>query len=391
MQSLAEIDGSYGEGGGQVLRTALVLSTITGRATRIHKIRAGRKIPGLAPQHLTGVLAAASIAGADVRGAEIGSTEVVFSPGKRGANERSYDFDVTEAARRGSAGSVTLVLQTILLPLALAGRSVGIRLRGGTHVAWSPPFDYFADVFLPALSKMGVDAGCALDAWGFYPVGGGEVSVRVAGVRWGAGLRAAAGVDSTIGVLPTGDLRSTAGEPDVAAGRSLRPLELVERGEIVHVTGRAVVANLSKDIADRMARRAEDVLSEKGIDSEVSSLRVGGKSTGAGVFLTARYAGSLAGFSALGKRGLPAERVALDVCRELFAFHKTGAAVDAHLADQLVLPMSLAAGRSEMTVERVTSHLMTSAHVIRQFVPASIEIAGEEGEPGNVVVDGVAV
>jgi RNA 3'-terminal phosphate cyclase (ATP) len=137
-----------------------------------------------------------------------------------------------------------------------------------------------------------------------------------------------------------------------------------------------------------MARRATDILREKEIESEISSLRVGGKSTGAGVFLTARYAHTLAGFSALGKKGLPAERVALDACRELFAFHKTGAAVDSHLADQLVLPMSLAAGRSEMTVERVTSHLVTSAHVIRRFVPASIEIVGDEGEPGNVVVDG---
>jgi RNA 3'-terminal phosphate cyclase (ATP) len=371
MHSLVEIDGSYGEGGGQVLRTALVLSAITGRPTRVYNIRAERKNPGLAPQHLTGVLAAAQICGALVRGAEIGSTELFFAPGARAADGSSYKFDVAETAGRGSAGSVTLVLQTILLPLVMSGRAVGIKLRGGTHVAWSPPFDYFSDVFLPALSKMGVDAGCSLDAWGFYPVGGGEVSVRVAGVR-------ADGIRSP-GVRPA------------PAGKALRPLRLVDRGGMVHVTGRAVVANLSKDIADRMARRASDILGEKGIDSEISSLRVGGKSTGAGVFLAARYAHTLAGFSALGKRGLPAERVALEACRELFAFHKTGAAVDAHLADQLVLPMSLAAGRSEMTVERVTSHLLTSAHVIRQFVPAAIEIVGNEDEPGNVVVEGVAI
>jgi RNA 3'-terminal phosphate cyclase (ATP) len=367
-----EIDGSYGEGGGQVLRTALALSAITDRPVHIIKIRAGRKNPGLAPQHLTGVLAAAAVSGAEVRGAEIGSTELLFSPRVRAAGERSYEFDVTEAARRGSAGSVTLVLQTVLLPLVFLGRAVGVKLRGGTHVAWSPPFDYFADVFLPALSKMGVDAGCSLDAWGFYPVGGGEVSVRVAGIRpSGAPLRA--------------------GASDDAAARSLRPLRIVERGEIVHVTGHAVVANLSKDIAERMARRATEILGEKGIDCEIAPLRVGGKSTGAGVFLTARYENTLAGFSALGKRGLPAERVALDACRELLAFHKTGAAVDARLADQLVLPMSLASGRSEMTVERVTSHLITSAHVIRQFIPAKIEIVGDVGEPGNVIVDGAAV
>jgi RNA 3'-terminal phosphate cyclase (ATP) len=379
MQSLVEVDGSFGEGGGQVLRTALALSVITGRQTRIYNIRAGRKNPGLAAQHLTGVLAAAAICGASVRGAEIGSTEVFFSPGARGVGGSSYEFDVTEAVGRRSAGSATLVLQTIFLPLVLSGRAVGLRLRGGTHVAWSPPFDYFSDVFLPTLSRMGVDAGCSLDAWGFYPVGGGEVSVRVAGSRspWdarGAAESIAAGVH--------------AGNPSVATGRRIHPLRLVDRGEIVCVTGRAVVANLSKEIADRMARRASDILGEKGIDTEISSLRVGGKSTGAGVFLTARYAQSVAGFSALGKKGLPAERVALEACRELFAFHKTGAAVDAHLADQLMLPMSLAAGRSEMTIERVTSHLVTSAHVIRRFLPAVIDIVGEEGEPGNVVVEG---
>ena len=172
------------------------------------------------------------------------------------------------------------------------------------------------------------------------------------------------------------------------SSRSLQALSLVDRGEIVHVTGRAVVANLSKDIADRMARRAGEILGEKGIDCEVSSLRVGGKSTGAGVFLTARYAGALAGFSALGKKGLPAERVALDACRELFAFHKTGAAVDAHLADQLSAShVARCRGRSEMRVERVTSHVITSARVISGSCPSRSD-RRDEGEAGNVVVEG---
>jgi RNA 3'-terminal phosphate cyclase (ATP) len=364
LSSLIEIDGSYGEGGGQILRTALALSALTGTAARISNIRAARKNPGLAPQHLTGVVASTRISAAEVQGARIGSTEVVFTPRPGAPEERSFVFDVTEASQGGSAGSVTLVLQTILFPIAFSARRVELGIKGGTHVAWSPSFDYFSDVFLPTLSRMGLDAGCSLDAWGFYPVGGGEVTVRIGGIRRADG--------------PT-------------PHRSLQPLRLIERGSVIHVSGRSVVSNLPRDIADRMARRAADILGEKNIDADIQSLRVGGNSTGAGIFLTARYAHALAGFSALGKKGLPAERVALDVCREFLAFDKTGAAVDRHLADQIVLPMALASGRSEMSVECVTTHLRTNAHVIRQFISATIEIEGEEGEPGRVVVEGVGL
>ncbi len=201
--------------------------------------------------------------------------------------------------------------QTVLFPLAFSGRPVELTLKGGTHVAWSPPYDYFADVFFPTLSRMGLDAGCSLVSWGFYPVGCGEVSVKIGGIRPGSK------------------------DPPK---RFLGGIHLVERGDLIEVSGRAVAANLPKDIADRMARRAVDILGEKGFVSDVTPLRVGGRSTGAGIFLTARYAHALAGFSALGKRGLPAERVALDACRDFFAFHKTGAPVERHLADQLVLP-----------------------------------------------------
>jgi RNA 3'-terminal phosphate cyclase (ATP) len=386
VSSLIEIDGSYGEGGGQILRTAIALSALTGKATRVTSIRAGRKNPGLAAQHLTGVLAAARISAAEVQGAEIGSTEVLFAPRVGVSKENSFEFDVTKAARGGSAGSVTLVLQTVLFPLAFVDWPVELKLKGGTHVAWSPPFDYIADVFLPMLSRMGLDAGCRLDAWGFYPVGGGEVGVRIGGVRSAGANRGAFGVRSTDGIQNAGGTQSTGGP---APRRSLEPLRLTERGNLIHITGRAVVSNLSKDIADRMARRATEIFGDKEIDADIQPLRVGGKSTGAGIFLTARYAHTLAGFSALGKRGVPAERVALDACREFFAFDKTGAAVDRHLADQLVLPMALASGRSEMSVECVTTHLLTNTHVIRQFIPATIEIDGEESEPGRVVVEGI--
>lgn len=363
MTSFIEIDGSQGEGGGQILRTALALSIVTGKPARITAIRAGRKNPGLAPQHLSGVVAAARVSGAEVTGAEIGSTEISFVPRRRAFDEDSLSINVADAARGGSAGSVTLILQAILIPLVLSQRRVDLTVEGGTHVAWSPPFDYFSDVFLPALSRMGVDAGCSLEGFGFYPIGGGKASVRIAGIRGGA----AAGPSRP----------------------SLHPTSIVERGALVHVMGRAVVANLPQGIAERMARRAAEILSEKGIETDIRPIRAAGRSTGAGIFLTAQYEKTRAGFGALGKRGLPAERVALEACRDFFAFEKSGAAVDRHLGDQLLLPMALASGRSEMAVEAVTSHLLTNVHVIRRFIPSRIEIAGEENAPGRVVVEGV--
>jgi len=152
-----------------------------------------------------------------------------------------------------------------------------------------------------------------------------------------------------------------------------------------------VGANPPHSRGARRPPRTVDILGEKGIEARVTPERVGGRSTGAGIFLTARYANALAGFSALGKKGLPAERVALDACRDLLAFHKTGAPVDRHLADQLVLPLALADGRSEMAVECVTSHLLTNAHVVRQFVPATFEIEGKEGAAGRVSVIGIGM
>ncbi|UCG51359.1 MAG: RNA 3'-phosphate cyclase [Candidatus Latescibacterota bacterium] len=354
---MIEIDGSYGEGGGQVLRTALTLSALTGQSTRIRNIRAGRRNPGLAPQHLTGVLAVARLTGAKLRGAEIGSTEILFEAGPPRSPDHRYEFDVRDVARGGSAGSVTLLFQTLLLPLAFSGRDVEVVLKGGTHVAWSPPFDYIARVYLPVLSRMGLQTDCHLDAWGFYPVGGGQVSARIGGL----------------------------GGPE---SKVLGPLTLTDRGGLEKISGRAVVSNLPERIADRMSARANDVLQKLGVEIEISTHRVSGAGPGAGIFLIAEYENTTAGFSGLGRKGLPAEEVADDACRDLNAFHESGSPIDMHLADQLVLPMALASGRSEMAVCRITQHLLTNVHIIRQFVPAKIDIEGGESEPGVIVVEG---
>ncbi|MDY7080780.1 MAG: RNA 3'-terminal phosphate cyclase [Chloroflexota bacterium] len=346
------IDGSRGEGGGQVLRTALALSVLTGRAMRIEHIRAGRKKPGLRPQHLTGVRAAAAVCGACLEGAELGSQTLVFAPGGP-AQPGEYSFDVADAAQGGSAGSVGLVLQTVLLPLALAQGKSYLALQGGTHVPWAPSVSYLEHVFLPNLERMGVRAQIELARWGFYPVGGGELRVQITGQE-----------------------------------ETLHPVLLTERGELQRVWGTAAVMNLPAHIPQRMAARARNVLAEAGLRAQIEPRRLRGAGPGAGIFLFAGYAHATAGFTAYGRKGLPAERVAETACQELLTHHRSDAPVDPHLADQLVLPMALAGGESRVSTWRVSQHLLTNVWVVRQFLERKIHVAGESGAPGTVVVRG---
>jgi RNA 3'-terminal phosphate cyclase (ATP) len=340
------IDGSYGEGGGQILRTSLVLAAVTGRAIQIEKIRAGRKNPGLAAQHLTGVRAAAAVCNGRVTGDELGSQTLLFAPGSL-PRSGDYVFDVAEAREGGSAGATTLVLQTILLPLALAARGGDstVTIRGGTHVAWSPPFDYVADVWLPALAHMGLSAALELVRWGWYPQGQGEIR-------------------GTIQSLGTGLKPS--------------PLTLVERGALRRVWGRAVAANLPSHIPQRMADRARSLLAQAGVAARIEPLRVRAACAGAGIFLTAEYDTIRAGFNALGAKGKPSEAVAEEAVAALLAHRDSGAALDQHLADQIVLPLSLAGDESHFSVERVTRHLITNAWVVEQFGLARVSIEGRQ-------------
>lgn len=377
------IDGSYGEGGGQVLRTSLALAAITGRTVRIEHIRAGRKQPGLRPQHLTAVRAAAAVCGARLEGDELGSQTITFAPDGP-VCPGTYVFDVADAARGGSAGSVGLVLQTVLLPLLLPQSAQSpdcqqsaesyLLLRGGTHVAWAPSVFYLEHVFLPVLARMGgrapgvrASAGVQIELtrWGFYPVGGGEIQVRIVGQT-----------------------------------KPLRPIQLTGRGELVRIWGTAAVMNLPAHIPQRMANRAHNVLAEAGLKAQVEARRLRGNGPGAGIFLFAEYATPpgdetiIAGFAAYGRKGLPAERVAEAACEELLSHHRSGAPVDPYLADQLVLPMALADGESRMHVSQVTQHLLTNIWVVRQFLaadcvdPTHVHIEGELGSPGIVVIKG---
>jgi RNA 3'-terminal phosphate cyclase (ATP) len=353
--ALLHIDGSYGEGGGQVLRTAVSLAALTGSAVRIDAVRGGRANPGLRPQHLTAVKAAASVCGADVEGADIGSQTLSFTP-HHAPRAGDYRFDVAAASKGGSAGSVALVLQTALVSLARAQGCSIVRLKGGTHVPWSPSLFYLENVYGPALGQIGVRLHTELRRWGFYPAGGGEAHFEV----------------------------------DHPAAR-LRPLRLVDRGPLEVVFGVAVAMNLPSHIPQRMSNRALSVLAQSGLPARVDALRVRGTGPGAAIFLAARYANAVAGACAYGRRGLTSEEVADAACRELLEFHRSGAPVDPHLADQLLVPLALAEGRSELIVAHVSNHLQTNAWAVQQFLESDIRT--EPGPSGRtrVIVEGIGL
>jgi RNA 3'-terminal phosphate cyclase (ATP) len=344
------IDGAHGEGGGQILRTALSLSVISGRPLRIDGVRALRRNPGLAAQHLTAVRAAGELCAARLEGDLIGSTSVTFAPTKP-VTAGHYVFDVGIAREGGSAGAVMLVLQTVFLPLARAAEASRVVLRGGTHMAWSPPFDYIRDVWLPMLGRCGLNAGIDLQAWGWYPIGKGEVIAEI--------------------------------EPGPPL---LKPVQISEPGLLRRIRGRAVAANLPAHIPQRMADRARALLAGLGAEIDIEPLQVSAACPGAGIFLTAEYANLNCGFSALGERGKTSERVAEEAAEALIAHHASGAAVERHLGDQILLPLCFADGRSVFSVEDITAHIETNAWVIESFGVARVEVERAGPRIGQVTV-----
>jgi len=338
------IDGASGEGGGQIVRTALTFSAMLTQAVRLENIRAGRKNPGLTAQHLTAVNAAALICEAEVSGATLGSTQLTFEP--QGLPIAGiYEFDVTEAREGGSAGAATLVLQTVLLPLTQARSGSLVTVKGGTHVDWSPSFHYFAEVYLPMVARLGVQARAELVAWGWYPAGGGEIELTVAGSADQPGDRP----EPSAGIVP-------------------------ERGRLKEIRGIAVASSLPAHIAQRIRNRAMNLLAEAGLPAAIEPRRVRSVSPGAGIFLTAEYEGSLAGFSALGKKGKPSEQVAEEAVTELLAFHRSRAAVDSHLADQLILPLALFGPAAILATTELSQHALTNLWVVEQFLGPVAEV-----------------
>ncbi|MBD2100293.1 RNA 3'-terminal phosphate cyclase [Leptolyngbya sp. FACHB-261] len=350
------IDGSHGEGGGQILRTSLSLSAISGQPIRIENARAGRGNPGLAAQHLTTVRAVAALCAAKVEGDHLGSQTIKFEPQKL-PQPGHYCFDVMEARQGGSAGAVTPIVQTVLLPLALAAGASTVAVRGGTHIAWSPPFDYARQVWLPMLEQIGVQATLELHQTGWYPVGQGEVQATIQGLgpHW---------------------------------QQQLSPLTLYERGKLQAVEGQALAANLPAHIPQRMVDRARTLLAEAGLPAQLVPKRLRAACPGTGLFLTAKYEHSYAGFSSMGAIGKASELVAEEAISTLLAHYHSGAALEEHLADQLLLPLALVDGQSQFSVERISRHLTTNAWVLEQFGLAHVQISSSEGQSGTVTLQG---
>ena len=337
---MVEIDGSAGEGGGQILRSCLALSLATGRPFRIRKIRANREKPGLLRQHLTAVEAAAEIGAAEVTGVAIGSAELSFAPS--GVRPGSYRFAV------GTAGSTTLVLQAVLPALALAGGPSEIVLEGGTHNPFAPPFDFLDKAFLPLIRRMGPLVEATLDRPGFYPAGGGRFEVRV--------------------------------EPVAKLVR----LDLPERGEIKRRLARALVAGLPASIGHREVKAVRDLLSWDRDSLAVEEVR-GSPGMGNILCLEVESEHVTEVFTGFGQRGVAAEEVARGAVEELKIYLASGAPVGVHLADQLLLPMALAGGGSFRT-QAPTRHTLTNIEVLKMFLDVEIEAREVERELWSIEV-----
>jgi len=331
---ILRIDGSYGESGGQIVRNALALSVLTGRTVRISHIRAGRRKPGLRPQHLAAVRGAALISNAEVKGAEIGSRELFFSPGKVSAGD--YEINI------GTAGSITLLLQCLLPPLISAGGCTTIRMTGGTDVPFSPPVDWVRNVLLPVLEQMGIKLGLKIIRRGFYPAGGGEVEVRISG------------------------------------NDNLRPLKLERTTpEKIAINGRAFASNLPFHIPERMAKSAEEILkreSGEGAVFNIENAQEKGAGKGAGITLWAEGKDGAffrPGASAIGEIGVPSEKVGKMAADGLIPELKGGFPLDIHAADQLPVFVPLIKSRSGprllYPVREKTLHLMTALWLLERF------------------------
>jgi RNA 3'-terminal phosphate cyclase (ATP) len=331
------LDGSQGEGGGQILRTSLALSLVTGTAFRLERIRARREKPGLQRQHLTAVLAAQAVGDAVVDGAELRSSAIEFRPGTVRTGTHAFDI--------GTAGSGTLVLQTVLPPLAVAGATSVVTVEGGTHNPGAPPFDFLDRAFLPLLARMGMAVETELERYGFYPAGGGRFRVAIGGVP------------------------------------ALRPLTLLDRGPLLRRHARAFVSNLPASIGERELRVVRDGLDWTPDETDVVPLTSrSGATVGSGNVLVLEIASAHVTevVTAFGQIGVRAEAVAERAVAEARGYLATDAPVGEHLADQLLVPLALARGGAFRTVP-LTLHSSTNMDVIRRFLDVEFSVTPADG------------
>ncbi|HJZ83720.1 MAG TPA: RNA 3'-terminal phosphate cyclase [Polyangia bacterium] len=335
------IDGAQGEGGGQILRSSLALSLVTGTPFRMVNVRARRSRPGLLRQHLCALRAAAEVGAAEVSGAELGAREIEFRPGAAGARAGEYTFSV------GTAGSATLVLQTVLPALVRLVAASALTLEGGTHNPAAPPFDFLAQSFLPLLARMGPLVSATLERPGFYPAGGGRIRARI--------------------------------EP-----APLKPLELLQRGALTAPRVRAVVAALPRTIAEReVARLAARLRGHRSCFQVEEVADPIGPGNVVMIELPSAHVTEL--FTGFGERGVRAEAVADRVAREAEAYLAADVPVGPHLADQLLLPMALAGGGRFRTLAP-TAHTRTQIEVLQKFLGLKVGAEPESDRAWRIEV-----
>jgi RNA 3'-terminal phosphate cyclase (ATP) len=332
---MIELDGSTGEGGGQILRTSLALSMITGQAFRIRNIRANRQPPGLRRQHLSAVRAAAIVCGANASHAEVGSTTLEFTPGR--VTGGVYDFDI------GTAGSTTLVLQTLIPALLFAEQPTAVTVTGGTHNPKAPPAEFLQRAYCRVLAAMGANVEIEIERYGFYPAGGGTVSANV----WPC--------------------------------KPLRRIDLLDRGGLREAYAQAITARLPLQVAQRQYATVHNLLGWDGAQLR-AVLSPESASPGNAVLLTIESETVTEVFSAIGDRVVRAESVAREAALEARRYLASGASVGEHLGDQVMLPMALAGGGA-YTLDHVSQHAITNAEVITHFLPVTISF--EQGERFN--------
>lgn len=333
--ALREIDGAWGEGGGQLIRTAVALAAITRTPIRVHNVRAHRQPPGLAPQHLTAVRAVATLCGARTDGLEWRATAFEFVPGPIGAG--NFRFDV------GTAGSLTLLAQALLPVLASAPGPCTVRLIGGTDVRAAPPFDYFRQVLLAHLAALGVPVRCTLHRRGYYPRGGGDIELATVPARPSA--------------RRFGDVASPC-----------------------TVLGRAHTDHLPRPVATRMSAAARVPLPWQPVEIE-AEVAAEAANPGGSIVLWTGDGGSVLGAGRVAERGVRAETLGTAAGVELAADLAAGVALDVHAADQLLVWLARADGESLFTTREVTLHARTAMGLIEQFVPVKFDLAPER-EPG---------
>ncbi|MEM2086506.1 MAG: RNA 3'-terminal phosphate cyclase [Archaeoglobaceae archaeon] len=320
---MLRIDGSFGEGGGQILRTAIALSCITGKAVEVFNIRSNRPNPGLASQHLKGIEVAKLISEAEVEGLKLGSTRIVFKP--KLIKGGDYKIDI------GTAGSITLILQTILPPLLIAEMPSKLEIIGGTDVAWSPTVDYLANVTLKALREMNCSVSLKTVARGYYPKGGGRVLVEI--------------------------------EPSKLEGREFNENKC-------RIEGVSHCQNLPEHVAIRQKETAIRFLREKGLNADIRVEVLKGISTGSGITIWSGYKGG----SALGEKGKRAEEVGFEAVKSFYGEFSAKGVFDFHLADQLMVFGALAKGRTKYSTTKITDHQKSNVYVINSFLGGIVRL-----------------